>query len=92
MLFNMRYGFRDAKIAALEKSNQESERSFSQAKSDKLRQLEEIHNMSKKQVEFEARLVKWKVFVLWNFLGNCIIWQTVDALFVGQTETSFVRV
>ncbi|KAK8404128.1 hypothetical protein O3P69_000295 [Scylla paramamosain] len=46
---------KDTKIAALEKSNHESERSFSQAKLDKLRQMEEIHNMSKKQAEFEAR-------------------------------------
>ncbi|KAG0730429.1 Angiomotin [Chionoecetes opilio] len=46
---------KDSKIAALEKSNHESERSFSQAKADKLRQMEEIHNMSKKQAEYEAR-------------------------------------
>lgn len=64
MIFNMRFCFRDAKIAALEKSNQESERSFSQTKSDKLRQLEEMHNMSKKQVEYEARLVMWNFFVV----------------------------
>lgn len=70
MICNMRCVFRDAKIAALEKSNQESERSFSQTKTDKLRQLEEIHNMSKKQVEYEARLVQWKVFYLHYGLGG----------------------
>ncbi len=71
MVFNIMCGFRDAKIAALEKSSHENERSFSQAKSDKLRQLEEIHNMSKKQVEYEARSVKgrvlWCIKLLWCF-------------------------
>ncbi|XP_042204239.1 uncharacterized protein LOC121853912 isoform X1 [Homarus americanus] len=46
---------KDAKIAALEKTSQESERHIAQAKSDKLRQLDEIHSMSKKQAEYEAR-------------------------------------
>ncbi|XP_069172424.1 angiomotin-like protein 1 isoform X3 [Procambarus clarkii] len=46
---------KDAKIAALEKTSQESERHIAQAKSDKLRQMDELHTMSKKQAEYEAR-------------------------------------
>ncbi|KAK7083153.1 hypothetical protein SK128_010535 [Halocaridina rubra] len=45
----------DAKIAALEKTSQESERRIAQAKSDKIRHMDEIHNMNKKQAEYEAR-------------------------------------
>ena len=46
---------RDAKIAALEKTSQESERRIAQAKSDKIRHMDEIHNMNKKQAEYESR-------------------------------------
>ncbi|XP_042876840.1 angiomotin-like isoform X2 [Penaeus japonicus] len=46
---------KDAKIAALEKTSQESERRIAQAKSEKLRHMDEIHNMNKKQTEYEAR-------------------------------------
>ncbi|XP_071530758.1 uncharacterized protein [Panulirus ornatus] len=46
---------KDAKIAALERTSQESERHIAQAKSDKLRQMDELHHMNKKQAEYEAR-------------------------------------
>ncbi|XP_068217068.1 LOW QUALITY PROTEIN: serine-rich adhesin for platelets-like [Palaemon carinicauda] len=46
---------KDAKIAALEKTSQESETTHCQAKSDKIRHMDEIHNMNKKQAEYESR-------------------------------------
>lgn len=49
--------FRDAKLVAVEKANQDAERSFSQLKAEKLRQMDELQSMNKKQSDFEARSV-----------------------------------
>lgn len=57
--------FRDAKIAALEKTGQESEKLISEARSDKLKQMEEVHAAQKKVSELESRYFNFK-------LNNCI--------------------
>ncbi|CAL4131901.1 unnamed protein product, partial [Meganyctiphanes norvegica] len=46
---------KDAKIAALEKNSQESERQLALAKTDKLRQMDELYTNSKRQHELETR-------------------------------------
>ncbi|XP_076056149.1 uncharacterized protein LOC143034093 isoform X2 [Oratosquilla oratoria] len=46
---------KDAKIAALEKTSVESERRIAQAKTDKLRHMDEMHNMNKRLAELEAQ-------------------------------------
>lgn len=51
--------YRDAKLAAVEKANQDAERSFSQLKAEKLRQMDELQSMNKKQSDYEARSVIW---------------------------------
>lgn len=50
--------FRDAKIAALEKTGQESEKLIAEARSDKLKQMEEVHAAQKKVSELESRYLK----------------------------------
>lgn len=47
--------FRDAKIAALEKTSQESEKMIAEARSDKLRQLDEVHAAQKKVTDLESK-------------------------------------
>lgn len=49
---------RDAKIAALEKTSQESEKIIAEARSDKLRQMDEVHAAQKKVTDLESRFVK----------------------------------
>lgn len=46
---------RDAKIAALEKTSQESEKIIAEARSDKLRQMDEVHAAQKKVTDLESR-------------------------------------
>lgn len=46
---------KDAKIAALERTSQESERLIAQARSEKLRQMDEMHASNKKCADFEAK-------------------------------------
>ncbi|KAF4528223.1 hypothetical protein B566_EDAN014596 [Ephemera danica] len=45
----------DAKIAALEKTSQESERLMAEARSDKIRQLDELHAAQRKIADLESR-------------------------------------
>jgi hypothetical protein len=47
---------KDAKIAALEKTGQESEKLIAEARSDKLKQMEEVHAAQKKVSELESRM------------------------------------
>lgn len=47
---------KDAKIAALEKTGQESEKLIAEARSDKLKQMEEVHAAHKKVSELESRM------------------------------------
>jgi len=49
---------RDAKIAALEKTSQESEKLIAEARSDKLKQMDEVHIARKKVSELESRYLK----------------------------------
>lgn len=49
------YIYRDAKIAALEKTSQETEKLIAEARSDKLRQMDEVHAAQKKVTDLEAR-------------------------------------
>ncbi|GAB6020799.1 hypothetical protein CHUAL_003457 [Chamberlinius hualienensis] len=47
---------KDAKIAALERTSQESEKLIAQARSEKLKQMDELHASNKRCADFEARL------------------------------------
>ncbi|XP_065204499.1 uncharacterized protein LOC135834506 isoform X2 [Planococcus citri] len=47
---------KDAKIAALEKTSQESEKIIAEARSDKLRQMDEVHAAQKKVTDLESRM------------------------------------
>ncbi|XP_054266143.1 uncharacterized protein LOC128988665 [Macrosteles quadrilineatus] len=47
---------KDAKIAALEKTSQESEKLIAEARSDKLRQMDEVHAAQKKVTDLEAKM------------------------------------
>lgn len=47
---------KDAKIAALEKTSQETEKLIAEARSDKLRQMDEVHAAQKKVTDLEARM------------------------------------
>ncbi|XP_050544999.1 angiomotin-like isoform X2 [Daktulosphaira vitifoliae] len=47
---------KDAKIAALEKTGQETEKLIAEARSDKLKQMEEVHAAQKKVSELESRM------------------------------------
>jgi len=47
---------KDAKIAALEKTSQESEKLIAEARSDKLRQMDEVHAAQKKVADLEAKM------------------------------------
>lgn len=55
ILYYTIYFYRDAKIAALEKTGQESEKLIAEARSDKLKQMEEVHAAQKKVSELESR-------------------------------------
>ena len=47
---------RDAKIAALERTSQESEKMILEARSERLRHMDELHVANKKNAEFEGRV------------------------------------
>lgn len=47
---------KDAKIAVLEKTSQENEKIIAEARSDKLRQMDEIHAAQKKILDLESRI------------------------------------
>lgn len=47
---------KDAKIAALEKTSQESEKIIAEARNDKLRQMDEVHAAQKKVTDLESRM------------------------------------
>lgn len=48
---------RDAKIAALEKTSQESEKLIAQARTEKLKQMDELYAANRKCAELESRYV-----------------------------------
>lgn len=49
--------FRDAKIAALEKTSAESERLMAEARNEKIRHMDELHSAQKKVADLEGRWV-----------------------------------
>lgn len=46
---------RDAKIAALEKTSQETERLMTEARNEKIRHMDELHDAQKKCADIEGR-------------------------------------
>lgn len=46
---------RDAKIAALEKTSQDAEKLIAEARSEKMRHMDEVHAAQKKLADLEAR-------------------------------------
>ena len=50
------YLFRDAKIAALERTSQESEKLIAEARNERLKHMDEIHLANKKFAELESKL------------------------------------
>ncbi|KAJ8727396.1 hypothetical protein PYW07_001515 [Mythimna separata] len=48
--------FRDAKIAALEKTSAESERLMAEARNEKIRHMDELHSAQKKLADLEGRV------------------------------------
>lgn len=48
---------RDAKIAALEKTSQETEKLIAEARSEKIRHMDEVHAAQKKVADLESRHV-----------------------------------
>ena len=47
--------FRDARIAALEKGSVETEKIIAEARTDKLKHLEEVYQANKRSAELEAK-------------------------------------
>lgn len=47
---------RDAKIAALEKTSQETEKIIAEARSEKIRHMDEVHAAQKKVADLESRV------------------------------------
>lgn len=47
--------FRDAKIAALEKTSQDAEKLIAEARSEKMRHMDEVHAAQKKLADLESR-------------------------------------
>lgn len=50
------FAFRDAKIAALERTSQESEKLIAEARNERLKHMDEIHFANKKFTELESKL------------------------------------
>ena len=46
---------RDAKIAALEKTSQDAEKLIAEARSEKMRHMDEVHAAQKKLADLESR-------------------------------------
>lgn len=51
------YFSRDAKIAALEKTSQETEKIIAEARNEKIRHMDEVHAAQKKVADLESRFV-----------------------------------
>jgi hypothetical protein len=54
-LTNIIISHRDAKIAALEKTSQETEKLIAEARSDRIRQMDEVHAAQKRVTDLEAK-------------------------------------
>lgn len=52
----MLFVYRDAKIAALEKTSQETEKIIAEARNEKIRHMDEAHAAQKKVADLESRL------------------------------------
>lgn len=50
--------YRDAKIAALEKTSQETEKIIAEARSEKIRHMDEVHASQKKVADLESKFVQ----------------------------------
>lgn len=55
MLYILKFVSRDAKIAALEKTSQETEKLIAEARSEKIRHMDEVHAAQKKVADLESR-------------------------------------
>lgn len=70
VLYILKFSSRDAKIAALEKTSQETEKLIAEARSEKIRHMDEVHAAQKKVADLESRY--WLLcFCL--MLGNVIM-------------------
>lgn len=49
------FNHRDAKIAALEKTSQDAEKLIAEARSEKIRHMDEVHAAQKKLTDLESR-------------------------------------
>lgn len=47
--------YRDAKIAALEKTSQETEKLIAEARTEKIRHMDEVHAAQKRVTDLESR-------------------------------------
>lgn len=63
MSYILKFVSRDAKIAALEKTSQETEKLIAEARSEKIRHMDEVHAAQKKVADLESRYC-WCAFVL----------------------------
>lgn len=52
---HVHFSCRDAKIAALEKTSQDAEKLIAEARSEKMRHMDELHVAQKKVADFESR-------------------------------------
>lgn len=59
--------YRDAKIAALEKTSAESERLIAEVRSEKIRHMDELHSAQKKVADLESRYVFLNIKVQLNY-------------------------
>lgn len=54
-MYILKFVSRDAKIAALEKTSQETEKLIAEARSEKIRHMDEVHAAQKKVADLESR-------------------------------------
>jgi len=70
VLYILKFVSRDAKIAALEKTSQETEKLIAEARSEKIRHMDEVHAAQKKVADLESR---YCLLCFCLMLGNVIM-------------------
>lgn len=70
MLYILKFDSRDAKIAALEKTSQETEKLIAEARSEKIRHMDEVHAAQKKVADLESR---YCLLCFYLVLGNVVM-------------------
>lgn len=70
VLYILKFISRDAKIAALEKTSQETEKLIAEARSEKIRHMDEVHAAQKKVADLESR---YCLLCFCLMLGNVIM-------------------